>query len=71
LAPEIRVNAVAPGIAVFPEHYPQELREKLIARVPLQRAGAPEDMARAVRFLVESPYITGQIIHVDGGRSIA
>jgi len=71
LAPDIRVNGVAPGIAAFPEDYAQELRDKLTARVPLERAGTPEDVARAVRFLVQSDYITGQILNVDGGRSIA
>ncbi len=71
LAPAVQVNGVAPGIAEFPDSYSQELREQLIAKVPLRRAGTPEDIARAVRFLVESgDYITGQIIPVDGGRSV-
>ncbi len=71
LAPEIRVNGVAPGIAVFPEDYSPELRAKLVSEVPLQREGSPEAMAGAVRFLVESDYITGQILNVDGGWSVA
>ncbi len=71
LAPEIRVNGVAPGVAIFPESYSKKLRAKLISEVPLRREGTPEDMARAVRFLVESEYITGQIINVDGGWSVA
>jgi len=71
LAPEITVNAIAPGIAVFPDDYSEELRHRLISRVPLQRAGTPEGIAALVRFLVtEGDYITGQIIAVDGGRSI-
>jgi pteridine reductase len=71
LAPEITVNAVAPGIAVFPDHYGQELREKLTQRVPLRRPGSPEEIAATVRFLVTAgDYITGQVITVDGGRSI-
>lgn len=71
LAPDILVNGVSPGIAEFPDDFPAELREKLIAKVPLQRAGSPEDIAATVRFLVEhGDYITGQIIIVDGGRSI-
>lgn len=70
LAPDVRVNGISPGIAIFPESYDDALRSKLIARVPLQRAGKPEDMARTARFLaVDAPFITGQIIHVDGGRS--
>ena len=71
LAPEIQVNGVSPGIAVFPDHYDAATRDRLIRRVPLRRAGRPEDIAQAVRFLVTSgDYITGQIISVDGGRSI-
>lgn len=70
LAPHVQVNAVAPGIAVFPESYSQELRRKLVSRVPLQREGTPEEVARVVRFLVEEgDYITGQVIPIDGGRS--
>jgi pteridine reductase len=71
LAPDITVNGIAPGIALFPENYDQATRERLISQVPLQRAGSPEDIARLVRFLVtEGPYITGAIIPVDGGRSV-
>jgi pteridine reductase len=72
LAPEILVNGVAPGIAVFPEDWPIERRERLTAKVPLRRAGSPQEVADLVRFLLESgDYITGQIIPIDGGRSIA
>jgi pteridine reductase len=72
LAPEVQVNGVSPGIAEFPEDYSTQLRERLIAKVPLKRAGSPQDIAHAVRFLVEhGDYITGQIINVDGGRSIS
>lgn len=70
-APKITVNGVSPGIAVFPDEYPAPLRKKLVSRVPLGRSGLPEDIARAVRFLVENDYITGQIITVDGGRVLA
>jgi len=71
LAPDVQVNGVSPGIAEFPDDYSAELREKLIAKVPLKREGSPEDIAKTVRFLVEhGDYITGQIINVDGGRSI-
>jgi len=71
LAPSIQVNGVAPGIAVFPDEYTPEQREHLIAKVPLRRAGTPEDVAAAVHYLVESgDYVTGEIIRVDGGRSI-
>jgi pteridine reductase len=72
LAPEIQVNGVSPGIAIFPEDYDEPTRQALIDRVPLRRAGEPEDIARAVRFLVaEGDYITGQILAVDGGRNVA
>jgi len=71
LAPEIRVNGVAPGIAVFPEAYPAEVRERLTRKVPLAREGTPQEVASLVRFLVETgDYITGQVIPIDGGRSI-
>lgn len=72
LAPQVQVNGVSPGIAEFPEEYSTELRERLIAKVPLKRAGSPWEIAHVVRFLVEhGDYITGQIINVDGGRSIS
>ncbi|MBN1510892.1 MAG: SDR family oxidoreductase [Phycisphaerae bacterium] len=71
LAPTVQVNSVAPGIAMFPEDYGDEVRQRLVDKVPLKRAGTPEDIARTVRFLAESgDYVTGQILNVDGGRSI-
>jgi len=71
LAPAVRVNAVLPGVVAWPEDMPAERREALLARIPLQRAGTPEDVARLVRFLcAEAPFITGALIPVDGGRSI-
>jgi pteridine reductase len=70
LAPRVRVNGVSPGIAVFPDSYSPAFRQKLIDQVPLGRAGTPEDIARTVRLLIDgAPYITGQIIAVDGGRN--
>jgi NAD(P)-dependent dehydrogenase (short-subunit alcohol dehydrogenase family) len=71
LAPEVLVNGVAPGIAVFPDDYPVELRQELTRQVPLARDGTPQEVAAVVRFLVESgDYITGQVIPIDGGRSL-
>ncbi|MEE9295693.1 MAG: SDR family oxidoreductase [Phycisphaerae bacterium] len=71
LAPDVCVNAVSPGIAVFPEAYGADTRAKLISQVPLRRPGTSEDVAKTVRFLcIEAGYITGQVINVDGGRSI-
>ncbi len=71
LAPDVQVNAVAPGIAVFPDDYDEATRARLIAKVPLKRAGTPQDIAAAVGFCcAEGDYITGQVIAVDGGRSV-
>ncbi len=71
LAPTVQVNGVASGIAAFPDEYPEALRRKLISRVPLGRAGTPGEVAAVVRFLVETgDYITGEIVRIDGGRSI-
>jgi len=72
LAPEIRVNGVAPGAILWPEdEMSQETREKILDAVPLGRQGAPEDIAGAVIYLArDAQYVTGQIIAVDGGRSL-
>ncbi len=72
LAPEVRVNGVSPGAILWPDEGLGEKIEKVILKqVPLKRVGQPADIARAVLFLVkDAPYITGQIIPVDGGRSI-
>lgn len=70
LAPQVRVNGVAPGVVMFPEHEDEAVRKRVLARVPAGREGSPEDVARTVRFLVGGPrYVTGQIIAVDGGRT--
>jgi pteridine reductase len=72
MAPTVRVNAVAPGVALFPESYGPEEREKALSNVPLRRAGCPGDVAGAVVFLAGSAdYITGETVFVDGGRSVA
>jgi len=72
LAPEIRVNGVSPGAILWPENDKGvERKEELLKKVPMGRMGAPEDIAKMVRFLIEDgTYITGQIIAVDGGRSV-
>jgi pteridine reductase len=75
LGPDIRVNGVAPGAIIWPEdktdYMDQEL-ERTLARTPLARMGEPADIARAVRFLAcEAPFVTGQILAVDGGRTLA
>ena len=74
LSPEVRVNAVAPGPVMWPEDNPQfdELyRQRVISQTLLKRIGEPNDIAKAVKFLIQdAPFITGQIIAVDGGRSL-
>ena len=70
LAPSVQVNAVAPGIVAFPPQYGEELRQTLIDRVPLRRPGTPEEVAKLERFIIESgDYMTGEVVHLDGGRS--
>jgi pteridine reductase len=72
LGPEIRVNGIAPGPVLWPEgHMDEELKREIIGKTALKRHGTPEDIARTALFLArDAPYITGQIIAVDGGRSI-
>jgi pteridine reductase len=72
LGPEIRVNGIAPGPVLWPEHDIDEaLKREIIGKTALQRHGSPADVARTALFLArDAPYITGQIIAVDGGRSI-
>lgn len=74
LAPDVRVNAVAPGPILWPddESFDELSRQRIISHTPLRREGAPEDIARAVHFLLaDAGYVTGETIHVDGGRHMA
>lgn len=68
LAPDVRVNAVAPGAVLPPEDYPRARLEAIRARTPLATLGTPEDVVQAVVFLAEARFVTGQILAVDGGR---
>lgn len=70
LAPGIRVNAVAPGAILWPENATDAHRQQSLAKIPLQRIGEPRDIAEAVVFLAGAGYITGQVLAVDGGRSL-
>jgi pteridine reductase len=72
LAPQVRVNAIAPGAVLWPEQGLDEgRRDRIRSQTPLQRPGTPEDIARAVLFFAtEAPFVTGQVLAVDGGRSI-
>jgi len=72
LGPEVRVNGIAPGPVLWPERdLDESLKAEIIAKTALKRPGSPEDIARAAHFFaVEAPYVTGQVIAVDGGRSL-
>jgi pteridine reductase len=72
LAPRVRVNGVAPGAIAWPEdgQLAHDERARILATTPLARVGSPQDVARAVHFLACAAYVTGEIIAVDGGRSI-
>ena len=72
LGPEVRVNGIAPGPVMWPERdLEAALKAEIIAKTALQRSGSPEDIARAAYFFaVDAPYVTGQILAVDGGRSL-
>ncbi len=71
LAPKVRVNAVSPGVIFWPENNEPEQADEVLKKVPLQRQGKASDIAEMVLFLVEkASYITGQIIAVDGGKSL-
>jgi pteridine reductase len=72
LAPDVRVNGVAPGAILWPENgMTESIQQSILDQIPLQRAGTPEDIAGCVLYLLrDATYVTGQIIPVDGGRSI-
>ena len=70
LAPSIRVNAIAPGAVLKPADWSDERWLTLAARAPLGRPGAPDDVAQAVLYLVQSDFVTGQLLVLDGGREL-
>ena len=72
LGPDVRVNGIAPGPVLWPERDLDEaLKSEIVAKTALKRSGSPDDIARTALFLAtEAPYVTGQIIAVDGGRSL-
>jgi pteridine reductase len=70
LAPEVRVNAVAPGVVLLPEHTPPDVAARLAQETPLARVGSAEDVADAVCWLADAAYVTGEVLHVDGGRHL-
>ncbi len=73
LAPEVRVNAIAPGAILWPEQdQSADARQAMLGRTPLARTGTPEEIAEAVRWLLrDATYTTGQVIRLDGGRNLA
>ncbi|MFT4939395.1 MAG: pteridine reductase [Paraglaciecola sp.] len=72
LAPAVRVNGVAPGAILWPESEISELdKQEILKQIPAQRLGELNDIAQAIEYLIEASYVTGQIIAVDGGRSIS
>jgi pteridine reductase len=72
LGPEVRVNGIAPGPVLWPERdLDPGLKDEIIAKTALKRSGSPDDIARTALYLAtEAPYVTGQVITVDGGRSL-
>ncbi|HUK04473.1 MAG TPA: SDR family oxidoreductase, partial [Burkholderiales bacterium] len=72
LGPAVRVNAVAPGAIAWPEdgQFPPPERGRVVATTPLARLGKPEEIAQAVHFLATASFVTGQVLAVDGGRSV-
>jgi len=70
LAPDVRVNAVAPGVVLLPEGWSDEGARHLQETTPLRRLGAPEDVAQAVVYLLGAQYVTGEVVRVDGGRHV-
>lgn len=72
LAPQVRVNAVAPGAILWPEGKPESAKETILAKTPLARTGTEDEIAEAVRWLLQdATYTTGQILRVDGGRLLS
>ncbi len=70
LAPDVTVNAVAPGPVLLPEEWDAGTRDHIRDTTPLQRVGEPADVVSAVRFLLENDFVTGTVLLVDGGRLI-
>ena len=70
LAPSIRVNGIAPGLILPPENKSENYLQKLAKNIPLQQTGSVKQLAQAMQFLIENRFITGEIIHVDGGEHL-
>jgi pteridine reductase len=71
LAPQVTVNGIAPSVVEWPDHGNEDYRRRYLSRIPLKRAGRPEDVAEAILYLCTAgSYITGQVLRLDGGYSI-
>ena len=70
LAPDVRVNAVAPGAVLLPDEWNEESEQRLASTTPLRRLGTPDDVVAAVAYLLEADYVTGETLVVDGGRHV-
>lgn len=69
-APRIRVNAIAPGVVLLPEGFDERSAAHLASTTPLRRNGEPADVVRALEYLLDAPFVTGEILLVDGGRHV-
>lgn len=70
LAPRIRVNAIAPGVVLLPEGWDDGLGDRLATTTPLRRNGSPDDVVRALEYLLDASFVTGETLVVDGGRHV-
>ncbi len=70
LAPEVRVNSIAPGLVLPPDDMDDEALEREVSEIPLARQGSPDDVAEAVLFLARAPFVTGHLLVVDGGQTL-
>ena len=70
LAPHIRVNAIAPGVVLLPEGWDEGSSERLASTTPLRRHGSPDDVVKALFYLLDADFVTGEVLMVDGGRRI-
>jgi pteridine reductase len=70
LAPEVRVNGIAPGVVMLPEGWPAESEARLAETTPLRRLGRPTDVVTALHYLLEADFVTGETLIVDGGRHV-
>lgn len=70
LAPRIRVNAIAPGVVLLPEGWDEAAAARLASTTPLRRNGTPDDVVRALLYLLDADFVTGEVMHVNGGRLV-